>query len=123
VGARQFAGAQESPLHKRLKFLIAELLSDDPNAQNDVEIDTRLDGKIGYRKPDVRVTYADRPMAFEIQLSSTQLPTIIARENFYTSEGRSLIWIAWNPDLGIKSDTPQAFLDILTRSESNSSFG
>jgi hypothetical protein len=119
IGAAQFGGVQESPLHIRLKNLIATILESDPNAADDLEIDTRLEGAEGYRKPDVRVTYSGRPTAFEIQLSSTQLPTILARESFYVAEGRSLIWIAWNPQLSIKSDTPQAFLDIITAHNDN----
>ena len=118
VGALQFGGRQESPLHVRLKNVLGDILTQDSRAA-DVEIDTRLNGASGFRKPDVRATYAGRPTAFEIQLSSTQLPTILGREEFYLKEGRALIWLAWSPQLGTKSDTPQAFLDICTAHSEN----
>lgn len=118
VGALQFGGTQESPLHFRLKNLVGELLELDPSA-DDVVIDARLDGRTGHRRPDVRASYDGRPVALKIQLSSTQLPTILGREQFYTEEGRSLLWIAWSPSLNAKADVPQALLDIYTAHNDN----
>ncbi|SDD06371.1 hypothetical protein SAMN05216337_100774 [Bradyrhizobium brasilense] len=48
------------------------------------------------RRPDVRAIYDGKPIAIEIQLATTQIPIIIAREDFYRREGRHLIWLTWN---------------------------
>lgn len=48
------------------------------------------------RRPDVRAIYDGKPIAIEIQLATTQIPIIVAREDFYQREGRHLIWLTWN---------------------------
>jgi hypothetical protein len=46
-----------------------------------------------WRKPDVRATYNDVNIAFEIQLSTTYLDVIVGRRQFYLEQGGLLFWI------------------------------
>ncbi|MER9295352.1 competence protein CoiA [Mesorhizobium sp. M0621] len=97
VNASQFQGAQESPLHLKIKNTIAELMKADPLTEvGSVVIDEYLVTGDGRRRPDVRAIYAGKPIAVEVQLATTQMPIIDARENFYEREGRHLIWLTWN---------------------------
>lgn len=97
VSAAQFQGAQESPLHLRLKNLVAELLNLDPLTEpGSVVIDEYVTSGDDRRRPDVRANYDGKPIAVEVQLATTQIPIIVAREDFYQREGRHLIWLTWN---------------------------
>ncbi len=97
ISARQFQGAQESPLHFHLKNLVAELLNTDPLTEpGSVVVDEYVFCGESRRRPDVRATYDGKPIAVEIQLATTQIPIIVAREEFYRREGRYLIWLTWN---------------------------
>jgi Family of unknown function (DUF6035) len=118
VSRRQFQGRQESPLHYRLKYLVAELLAQDGRV-SDIVVDERLVGVDGYRNPDVRADFAGRPLAFELQLATTQLPIILSRELFYDREGRHLIWLTWNFEPCHLINVRQAFLDIRTAHNDN----
>jgi hypothetical protein len=92
----QFQGQQESPLHRKLKELIGDFLRRDDQVDTaTVVVDEYLEGKEGKRKPDVRCEFGERALAIELQLSSTQLPIIIGRENFYKENSRFLLWITW----------------------------
>lgn len=97
VSASQFQGAQESPLHLRVKHLVAELLTADPRTEpGSVVVDEYVVYGESRRRPDVRAVYDGKPIAIEIQLATTQIPIIVAREDFYWREGRHLIWLTWN---------------------------
>ncbi|NJO54794.1 MAG: hypothetical protein HC829_08105 [Bacteroidales bacterium] len=97
ISASQFKGAQESPLHARLKHVVAELLrGDDLTESGSVIVDEYVIVGDGRRKPDVRATYDGKLIAIEIQLATTQIPIIVAREDFYRETGRFLIWLTWN---------------------------
>jgi Family of unknown function (DUF6035) len=97
ISASQFKGAQESPLHQRLKNIVAELLRlDQLTEPHSVVIDEYVAFGEERRRPDVRAVYDGRPIAIEIQLATTQIPIIVAREDFYKKEGRHLIWLTWN---------------------------
>lgn len=97
VSASQFQGAQESPLHLRVKHLVAELLAADPRTEpGSVVVDEYVVCGESRRRPDVRAVYDGKPIAIEIQLATTQIPIIVAREDFYQREGRHLIWLTWN---------------------------
>lgn len=97
VSASQFQGVQESPLHLRVKHLVAELLAADPRTEpGSVVVDEYVVHGETRRRPDVRAIYDGRPIAIEIQLATTQIPIIVAREDFYQREGRHLIWLTWN---------------------------
>ncbi|NJM35024.1 MAG: hypothetical protein HC850_10310 [Rhodomicrobium sp.] len=57
-------------------------------------------------------TYKSRKIAFEIQLATTQLPVIDAREYFYEGRNYGLLWLTWN--LNPNEDRPllTSFEDI-----------
>lgn len=97
VSASQFQGAQESPLHLRVKHLVAELLAADSLTEpGSVVVDEYVVCGESRRRPDVRAVHDGKPIAIEIQLATTQIPIIVAREDFYQREGRHLIWLTWN---------------------------
>lgn len=77
ASAAQFKGKQESPLHFKLKSVVAELLINDPRTQpGSVIVDKVLEGEVEYRRPDVRATYSERPIAIEIQLRTLSSPLL-----------------------------------------------
>jgi hypothetical protein len=99
VSADQFQGLQESMLHRRVKHAVADMLEADRDTQpGSVVRDLYLAGLDGCRRPDVRATVASRDLAFEIQLATTQLPIIVAREHFYARARRWLLWLTWDFD-------------------------
>lgn len=113
ISGAQFQGAQESPLHSRLKNLVADILRDDPHTEPDsVVVDEYVFCGENRRKPDVRAVYDGKPIAIEIQLSTTQIPIIVAREDFYRQEGRHLIWVTWNFEPVERTQMLTAFEDI-----------
>jgi hypothetical protein len=103
VGGDQFGGAQESPLHFRLKHEIGKLLT--LEGAFDVRVDEYLILENGRRRPDIRAKWKDKEIAIEVQLSHTQIPIIIQREDFYAHENIHLIWMTWCFE-------PQPFLSI-----------
>jgi len=113
VSAAQFKGAQESPLHSYIKHKISELLEhDQKTSTGSVVIDRFLQGAKSRRRPDVRATYDGVPTAFEIQLSTTQLPLIMGRERFYEEEGFRLIWLTWSFQANNFGQIQRSFKDI-----------
>ncbi|MGV0819929.1 DUF6035 family protein [Martelella sp. AMO21009] len=114
VSARQFSGAQESPLHIRIKNIVGELLNADARTEpGSVIIDEYLVTESGRRRPDVRVVYDDAPLVVEVQLATTQIPIIVQREDFYTDEAHRLLWLTWNFEPPPPGDRlPSSFEDI-----------
>mgnify|MGYP001766496371 CR=1 FL=1 len=113
VSASQFQGAQESPLHLRVKHLVAELLTADSRTEpGSVVVDEYIVCGESRRRPDVRAIYDGKPIAIEIQLATTQIPIIVAREDFYQREGRHLIWLTWNFEPVERTHLLTAFEDI-----------
>lgn len=97
VSARQFDGAQESPLHAKIKNIVGELLAADRRTKPEsVVVDAYLITEGGRRRPDVRAVYDEAPIVVEVQLATTQIPIIIQREDFYDSEAYRLLWLTWN---------------------------
>lgn len=97
VSGRQFDGAQESPLHAKIKNIVGELLEVDPRTKPEsVVIDEYLITDQGRRRPDVRAVYSDAPLVIEVQLATTQIPIIVQREDFYDREVYRLLWLTWN---------------------------
>ncbi|WLR99230.1 DUF6035 family protein [Shinella sumterensis] len=97
VSAQQFDGAQESPLHAKIKNIVGELLTADRRTKPEsVIIDAYLISEGGRRRPDVRAVYDEAPVVVEVQLATTQIPIIIQREDFYDSEAYRLLWLTWN---------------------------
>jgi len=97
VSGRQFDGAQESPLHAKIKNIVGELLTEDRRTKPEsVVVDAYLIAEGGRRRPDVRAVYDEAPLVVEVQLATTQIPIIIQREDFYDSEAYRLLWLTWN---------------------------
>jgi hypothetical protein len=97
VSGRQFDGAQESPLHAKIKNIVGELLTADRRTKPEsVVVDEYLITEGGRRRPDVRAVYDEVPVVVEVQLATTQIPIIIQREDFYHSEAYRLLWLTWN---------------------------
>lgn len=111
VSAKQFQGRQESPLHKKIKEAVAEILEFDPCCE-DIRIEETVFGEEGRRKPDVYCTYKGDKFAFEVQLAFTQIPIIMAREEFYKNEGINLVWLTWNFEEKPLDQINQSFIDI-----------
>lgn len=95
INARKYNGVKESRAHIRMKEIIAESLSCDPDF-SDVIVDKVWKGqdRVSWRKPDVRATWRGSvPVAFEVQLSTTFLHVIAGRRNFYREHGGLLCWV------------------------------
>lgn len=94
INARQYNGAKESRLHRRMKDWICECLHADGRF-TDIEQERTWKGTLTgeRRRPDVRARYRGLPIAFEIQLSTTHLDVISARRDFYQQEGGLLFWV------------------------------
>lgn len=118
VSASQFNGQQESPLHRKIKTLISDILKGDVSASN-VLVETTIVGTQGKRRPDVQSTYNGRRVAFEIQLATTQIPIILGREDFYKNEGMYLIWLTWKFEERPIEEIQQSFKDVYYRHHKN----
>jgi hypothetical protein len=97
INALKFGGRQESPLHLKIKEWVEEFAILDPLIDNKsilVEKTIVVDGN--RRKPDVKFNFNKLPVAVEVQLSTTMLPTIVGREEFYSENKFRLIWLIWN---------------------------
>lgn len=94
INARKYNGAKESQAHIRMKEIIAESLRCDPRfSEVKEESVLKSQDRAAWRKPDVQAIYDGRPVAFEIQLSTTFLRVIAERRAFYQREGALLVWI------------------------------
>ncbi len=112
IDAEKFRGQQEGERHKHLSRLVAEVLALDPVAREAgiaFRRYTKLeDGQYGY--PDIYAhSWQGAPAAFEIQLSTTQVPDIVRREDFYE---RGAIRLAWIVGYDGESLNRRAFRDI-----------
>jgi hypothetical protein len=97
INALKFGGRQESTLHLIIKQWVEEFAILDPLIDNEsiqVEKTIVVDGN--RRKPDVKFNFNKLPVAVEVQLSTTMLPTIVGREQFYGDNKFRLIWLTWN---------------------------
>jgi hypothetical protein len=98
IDAARFNGRQEGARHKRLKTLLCQMLSADPNiATAECEVlvtGIGADGRATWRRPDVLAVTADgRRLAFDVQIASPLLATIDGRERFYAAQGIAWHWI------------------------------
>lgn len=117
IDAYKFHGNQEGECHKRLKNMICEILALDPaSSEAGVTCERYTKGdNTEYAYPDVfTASWQGGPAAFEIQLATTQLPTIIRREDFYKANGIRLCWIVGNEIDNLKR---RAFKDIHLRND------
>lgn len=94
IDARKYNGAKESLLHRQMKDWLTACLAQDGRFK-DIAQEQRWTGPFSgeWRRPDVRATYNDIPIAFEIQLSTTYLDVIAERRQFYLEQGGLLFWI------------------------------
>ncbi|MCY0857555.1 DUF6035 family protein [Cupriavidus sp. D39] len=95
--ALKYNGAKESEAHRQMKAWISDSLRADENVTGDSVVeDARMTSwrdRAIWRKPDVRGSWRGKTLVFEIQLSSTFIPVIAARRQFYLREGALLFWI------------------------------
>lgn len=92
--ALRFNGQKESLRHIRLKERIGAMLAD-WKATESVTVEPTVRGidKLSWRRPDILATFLGHTVAIEIQLSSTYLDVIVAREAFYRDNGTTVLWI------------------------------
>lgn len=118
IDAEKFYGAQEGERHKALKRMLCEILEFDVEAKNSgitQECYTKGKSGTGYTFPDVFVgCWQGTATAFEIQLATTQLPTIVRREAFYKENNIRLIWIVDGENASLFRRT---FKDIYFRND------
>jgi hypothetical protein len=97
INALKYNGAKESQAHQRLKGIVRDSILADPRFDTpQVEKVWRgmsTSERATWRKPDVQVSWGERRLVFEIQLSTTFLSVIVDRKEFYRAEQGSLIWI------------------------------
>lgn len=93
VNAGKFSGNQESELHNNLKWFIANTLENDPEFHNVRVEKSSVRGDRNATRPDVFAMYGNRKIAFELQLSTTQVPYIEKRESYNTKHDIFTIWI------------------------------
>ncbi|SHO51400.1 DUF6035 family protein [Desulfopila aestuarii] len=115
IDAEKFGGIQEGPRHKELKDLLCEILSFSKTAEGIIqERHISLDDGT-FARPDVYVeNWLGTPLAFDIQLSTTQIPNIIRREAFYKRGGIRYMWIT---DVEQTQLLRRAFRDIYMRND------
>lgn len=118
--AAQYAGQQESELHRNLCEAIARLLQADPRCKRTTvgQYHPPTESEHG-RYPDV---YAELeglpPVTLELQLSRTLAPEIAGRGVYYQRERVGLIWVLYgiSPD---DANLPQSFRDVIRRHRGN----
>lgn len=100
INAMKYNGQKEGPLHRDNKLLIARLLEIDPSFTNiEVEKTFREENTTGiakkWRRPDVSAINVslNARVAFELQVSTTFIDIIIAREEFYKENASFILWI------------------------------
>jgi hypothetical protein len=110
VGAVKFAGLQEGLDHETLKHQLAECLSADPRF-TDVQTERRVTAKDGsWRIPDVSAMFEGQLVAFDLQIATLPIATILARGSFYAANGVKHVWLTDAADLSRL--TQQAFIDL-----------
>ncbi len=118
VRAAQYQGQQESPAHRRICNLIAELAALDERCEV-TKVDEFLPSTNGAngRYPDVLVHWRDfGRFVVEYQMSHTFQTEISERCIFYESEGIPLLWVLSS----FEADrVPQAVSDVVHRHRGN----
>jgi hypothetical protein len=120
ISAQQFDGAQESPLHAKIKHIVGELLTGDRRTvTGSVVVDEYLIHENGRRRPDVRAIYVGVPLVVEVQLATTQIPIIVQREDFYETASIRLLWLTWNFEPPTNGRLLSSFEDIFYSHDKN----
>lgn len=92
-----------------MKTYLAEMLAADP-AYSDIAVEKVLGHADGWRKPDVSAGWFGGLVAFDIQLATTHLPVIAARETFYLEAATCFVWLVGTDY--VERLSAQAFQDI-----------
>ena len=121
INAMKYNGQKEGRRHKENKLKIAELLNNDENFKDVVVEKTFREENITgiakeWRRPDVSATqiHLGVRVAFELQVSTTFIDVIVAREVFYKNNGAFILWIFLNFEA-----TKFTELDIFYANKSN----
>ncbi|GAD55378.1 hypothetical protein MBELCI_1430 [Limimaricola cinnabarinus LL-001] len=93
INARQFEGRQEGARHEALKGGLINVLHRDAEVIS-VATEQPVIADRRFRRPDVLAMLAsgDR-IAFEVQLASPQMATIVGRAQFYADTRIALLWV------------------------------
>lgn len=92
--AIKFHGQQESRAHAELKWHLLFLIHQDGRFKNAKVEEWQRDEETGEkRRPDILAEFEGQTVAFEIQISTESVTTIIKRQQFYKKKGWILAWI------------------------------
>lgn len=95
IEAMKYNGVKESQAHIRMKEIIYESLSQDPNF-SDIKLEAVIKGedRKSWRKPDIQALWQGKlRVAFEVQLSTTFLKVIGERRLFYKAQNSLVCWV------------------------------
>ena len=110
VGAVKFGGLQEGLDHVTLKQQLAECLGADPRF-TDIQVERRVTAADGsWRVPDVSAMFEGQLVAFDLQLATLPVATILERGSFYAANNVKHVWLTDAADLSRL--TQQAFIDL-----------
>lgn len=91
----QYELKKESMPHIELKRLMSDIIRRfiDPHVITDSKFILDKDNHLERRKPDISFIVEDKRYVIEIQLNNTFQDVIAAREEFYSRNGISLLWV------------------------------
>lgn len=96
INRMKYNGAKESDAHRDLKTFIHQALLSDERFP-DVHCEKVVKGTGGlsreWKKPDVSSVFGDKPLVWEIQLSTTFHHVIVERECFYQDNKTYIMWV------------------------------
>ena len=98
INRAKYNGAKESPLHFETKNLIKELIELNNDFSN-VHVEKVVKSNSNYlewKRPDIKATYKNVDVVFEIQLSTTFLSVIVDRQHFYKENQTYILWVFKN---------------------------
>ena len=97
LNAIKYNGQKESEAHHELKSKLAYYLEQmEEVGEGNVTLEKHVVSDLQnhtYRKPDINFKYKDLRIAMEVQLSTTWLDVILAREQFYRENKMFVIWV------------------------------
>ncbi len=99
IVAAKYNGINESQRHIDLKNKIGKHLQSNQKSGKgiqDIKIEQRVQDKLFskvWRQPDVMAKYKEDEIALELQLSTTFLSVVVARDEFYRANKTFIIWV------------------------------
>ena len=97
LNAIKYNGQKESEAHHELKNKLAYFLEQmEEVGEGNVILEKHVVSDLQnhtYRKPDINFRYKELKIAMEVQLSTTWLDVILAREQFYRDNKMFVIWV------------------------------